>query len=212
MLRNISEIYGRFRGHDVFLIGSGKSLDYYPKDFFKYRSTVGLNEVVKHFPCTFTVTPHHEFFPDLLAWPTIFVIPKYKHLLKEQGSPAFEILDDHQETHYYFTHPQNGFGKINHPIGNEQIASAGTCTVLGLEFCRWIGAKTVFLCGIDGVAIDGETNYSAYAGPAVELEGGYIQHIEQTRHLYKVLIDSWNGDGPAVVGLNPFLDFYNIPE
>ena len=213
MLSSIDILKDEFKDETAYLIGSGSSLDAYPKDFFKFRClTIGLNEVCLYLPCAFTITVHHEFFPDLLDCHTRFVISRHKHLLKDQGSPAFQYLDDDQREHYYFTHPENGFGTINHPTGDEQLPAAGTCTVPGLAFCRWLGVRTVYLCGIDGRALNGKTNYAGYAGPAVELEGGYIQHLDNTRHLIRELIDSWGGDGPEVIGLNPFLDFYSVPK
>ena len=59
--KGVSELYDRYPGEDIYVIGSGSSLRVFPTDFLQNKITIGCNMAWKSAPMKYGITIH----PDL---------------------------------------------------------------------------------------------------------------------------------------------------
>jgi len=56
-----------FEGQNIYVIASGKSLDYLPTSFFEGKITIGANQVFKKFVPTYLLRKEYEMLPEIMA-------------------------------------------------------------------------------------------------------------------------------------------------
>ena len=55
MPKNLLELKNKHLGKDIWIISAGSSMDYVPKDFFNKKICITINDMVKHFDCSYVV-------------------------------------------------------------------------------------------------------------------------------------------------------------
>ena len=63
---SISKLRDLHRGEAVYLLGSGKSLDFVPRDFFDGKTVVGVNATHRDWPTTYLFAHHREDAQDAI--------------------------------------------------------------------------------------------------------------------------------------------------
>jgi hypothetical protein len=136
---------------DAYVVGGGKSLDYYPKGFFENRFVLAVNQASRIVPADYIVRKENAekgIIPVIAS--------EYK-----AGCSDFEK----NEADYYFEHNHNTLSQINiegcHPLGDKIIVSWSTITS-AIHLAAFMGARTIFLVGHDCATIDGEQVADGY--------------------------------------------------
>jgi len=151
-----------YKGCDIYVLGSGKSMDFYDPEFFKHRVTIGINLVALRFSTQYTVAKdfsaeHLEQIANAGSLP-ILSRGKYGHESDRQTFDTFH-------PYFLFPHKQNTHVVIDwNVLGTDDIVVSFSTITSAVHIAAYMGAANIILCGVDSGAIDGETNFTNYAG------------------------------------------------
>ena len=150
-MQDISSLENAHKGEDIYVVGGGKSLDYYPPNFFKNKTVLAVNQASRIVPATYVVRKENSKTGNV-------PIIASKHV-------AGRIEGSTNKADYIFEHGQNDCSTINvdelHPHGNKIVVSWSTITS-AIHLAAFMGARTIFLVGHDCATIDGEQTASGY--------------------------------------------------
>lgn len=206
MLRDISHFKGIHAGADIWVVGSGSSLDYVAPDFFDNKIAVGLNSASRKFKgLKYTCCHHYEEIKinALAGIPTI--VPRH-----DQGFPQFISIEEWValkpylqgvDNLFYFEHEARGnsYPRSIDPPDEDKMLSIGTSvSTEGMSFAKYLGAKTIILCGIDCGEIDGCYNFDGYE----QMKSTYSVFAGEQKMMAAFL----RSKGVAVHSLNPFIN------
>ncbi|WNZ43991.1 hypothetical protein Q2T42_19345 [Leptolyngbya boryana CZ1] len=218
MVKCVSELYHRYPGSDIYVIGTGASLRVFPKSLLEGKITIGLNMAWKTVPVRYGVTIHPdltipEFLPDEAPHPEITWLTKQAKM--------WDLVTPEQakygEEHFYFfdtqgrpnTQPPNkpsDSGRIldwvRQPTGNKLYLWTSIAQV-GVNLAANMGAKNIILIGCDNCAL-GSNNHAHQqhtrwrdATPKTR----YREYYEALAEMRPALRER----GVNLVSLNPFL-------
>jgi len=150
-MQDISSLKDAHAGRNIYVVGGGKSLDYYPPNFFNNKIVLAVNQASRIVPATYVV---RKEFSGSGSVPVI----ASKHVAGCIDAPE-------NKADYIFEHRHNTCSKIEtsgcHPLGNKIIVSWSTITS-AIHLAAFMGAKAVFLVGHDCATIDGEQTAAGY--------------------------------------------------
>lgn len=161
MKRNISELKNQFKGNNVYVIGSGKSIDFYPDGFFEDKLTLGINKVWKYFNVDYSVFTHKNILFEAVE-------AKQKCLVSDFDIGENSKTPNHAENYLNagcWIYPVNEYSFSSNLMkaeDGETIVTGQTTAIPTIHLAAYMGAKNIFLCGIDGVYINGEYNFTRY--------------------------------------------------
>src|SRR2546423_4473568 len=97
-MKPVTDLYGRHRGADIYVVGTGTSTRVFPMSFLEGRITIGLNMAWKIAPITYGITigPHlniPEFMEGEEPHPEITWITKREKARKVLTPQQFEHAD-----------------------------------------------------------------------------------------------------------------------
>lgn len=188
-----NNLTGIHAGEDIYILGSGATMDFYDPKFFDGRVTIGLNLIYKFIPVTYVHTHHHEIVQEAINEGANVITSKH-HICH----PAH---DEHNFTgDYYFYHHKHQLfcdADVN-GLDENPLIIAGTPVVGAMHIAYKMGARAIFLCGVDGGTIDGKMNYSKYPVPT---QAGHPTRVDG---VIKKLADQIRASGVPVCYLLPF--------
>ena len=185
------------QGNDIYIIGSGKSMDFYPKDFFKDRVTIGVNHVFDNFDVKYVVSHHHpQCCQRAIDAGKILITSEHDTCIMEMAK--HNLVGDY----YVYKHRKQGFMTTDFSaIGiPDHLIAAGTPVVTAISLAHLMGANNVFLCGVDMGMIDGIINYKGYTG---QTAGG---HPQRSMTLIREAAVKFRQLGLGVLSIIPFTD------
>jgi len=189
----INELYGKHK-EDVYIIGSGPTMDYFDKKFFEDRITITLNNMYKYFPCNYMITHHHEIVQKAINSGLPVITSEY--CTCNTVNPRHNFTGEY----YVYTHTNQGYTEVDLSQFGVKIGSAGTPAVAALQIAYLMGATNIILCGCDGGSLDGLNNYSAYREPSQVGHPGRVQKaIEKTANRIRQ-------EGVGVYSIIPFVN------
>jgi len=198
-MQSIESLENKHAGEDIYIIGAGKSSDYYDESFFDNRVSIGVNNVwVKYKNINYNIyrdTPIPENDIDATV-----IVSKYRGSTFSWGNNSEHVNDGC----LYFNHNDNKPVMIEdglHPNGDKLAVSFSTI-VSAIHLAAYMGAGAVFLVGHDCATIDGHSRMANYPkfNPAY---GVFIGKLEaQTIIMRKYLRDNYN---IPLISLSPFI-------
>jgi len=216
MKRPITELKDTHKGEDVWIIGSGSSMDYIDPSFFDNKITIGANEAYKKYEhCSY------NFMIDNGG----IDIPRTKIPLEEiieyveTKSPSSKVVvseydcgvllrakNEHDTTtdYWYFETLDTQCTPVDYSVlGTDKLIVGASVITSALHFAAYLGAKNIILCGCDCGYIDNKCHLEEY-GPVKEetptwLEGINAQNIK-TRD---AILDKFDIN---IHSLNPFIN------
>lgn len=224
-MKKVSELYGKHKGDDIYVVGSGASLRVFPKDFFDNKITIGLNMSWKMVDVMYAITIH----PDLnipqfidpkesdrnITW----VVGNRKTQLVLKSKP--EQLEYALDNYYFFdyhgkknTQPENEPSNAGRIIEwaekpcDDNLYIWSSISQAGAVLAANMGAKNVILVGCDNISI-GENHHAHYQHTrwkGVDPNHRYLQYYEGIAEIRTAL----RSRGVNIVSMNPFLklDYY----
>jgi len=203
-MQSIESLENKHAGEDIYIIGAGKSSDYYDESFFDNRVSIGVNNVwVKYKNINYNIyrdTPIPENDTD-----AIVIVSKYRGSTFSWG----ENIEQVNNGGLYFEHNDNEPVMIEdglHPNGDKLAVSFSTI-VSAIHLAAFMGAGAVFLVGHDCATIDGHNKMEGYPqfNPSETKisYGKFIEKMEaQTIIMRKYLRDNYN---IPLISLSPFI-------
>jgi hypothetical protein len=211
-MKSITELKDIFAGQDVYLLGSGASLNYIDPSFFEGKNTVCVNDVAKvYLPnADVTVTKYHDSAKEFAE-----KFPKMKVVCSagNQGGVGAGALPEGYDNLYQFMHNPNrdGATDVRSAITKEDgwlLVSWSTITS-AMHFCAYAGAKNIIIVGLDSGSIDDKQWVDGYYTEEEQTDKRKelnLQFEQQSIIAKEVIRDVY---GCNIHSLNPFIN-YNL--
>lgn len=210
-------------GKDIYVIASGKSLDFIDPSFFEGKITIGINQVFKKIKCNYLVRKETALLNECVEQnkDSLFFISKgntgQKNNINEQVVKSKKytnviIFDHNQNRHNLRVNVLFRHVNLNQ---NQLIVSYSTITT-GIHLAAFMGAKNIILVGHDCGKINGEVNFEGYHNEKTykiawrDGRKGYERWVssgvieQDTIQLKNILKQLY---GCNVISLNPFINF-----
>jgi len=220
MISPISNLKGKFAGEDVFILGSGSSMDYFPKGFFEGRTLVSVNLMWKFFDLDYLICTHRVHYEPIKAGVKC-IVSENDLACDSKTSNVYDVPEEYwmfKEGHY--TDFEYNLSRIPH---EDQFVIGGSTILCAMQIVAYMGAKTIVMCGCDTGILDGKTNFERYF---LETCGRY--QFEMTEDAEEHYVKDFNEFfdrvhrekmqvrkalekfyGVSIVSLSPFLDIRN---
>lgn len=188
---------------DIWVIGSGASMDYVSPRFFDNKITVGINKVYKKFKCNYVVVMHHKLIQNMLKAGQTVIASEYDTCFYAQ--PRLEHAP--HPNLFMFNHPGRGASGVPTFSGwgkDNTLVCGVTTTILAISFAAYMGADNIILAGIDCGLIDGHTNYQGYNAYNYNEKNvaSYSRHFVEAVKVYR---DFLKKKGINMYSLTPFV-------
>lgn len=195
---SIRELKDKYKNKIIFVLGSGRSLEYINKEFFKDKITIGCNKVYKSFPCSYSVMIHHDFAQEAINDGQKIITSRFHCAVKT----SFQKL---KGEHYYFNHKDNRHKNsvIQNLDQEDSILVGCSVSLSAIHIAYYLGAKTIFLCGMDCGSLDGETNIEGYPQPQKNQYETFNNFENQSIQIANLI----RSKGVDVMSINPFVNF-----
>lgn len=178
-------------------------MDAFPPGFFDDKVTVGVNQVWMKFPCTYVVQHHKEGCQEIIDKGLKLVTSEYDCGQYDWG------LNDFEGRYFFYCHsdsPQCAGIDLAALDTEDSLAISAATSAEAIHFAAYLGATTIYLCGLDGGRIDGKMNFEGYNGGGAEFTTR-PQHLPMTEPLIIRLVTELRNRGIAVLSLNPYINF-----
>ncbi|MCB0406184.1 MAG: hypothetical protein KDD51_15490 [Bdellovibrionales bacterium] len=227
-MKRVSELYGRYTGETIYVVGSGASLRIFPVEFLRDKITIGLNMAWKWAPVRYGITIHPdlnvpEFLPEQkrpLSLDPITWVTGYE---KCRGGLDPKQLQYAEENFYFFSYhgkpntqpPEepSDSGRVldwvERPSGDNLYVWSSIAQA-GVNLAANMGAREIFLVGCD----NGPLSNNHHAGEqhtrwkGVSPEHRYRQYREGLQEIRDVL----EKRGVTVLSLTPFLGLSSVEQ
>lgn len=208
MRYSIKELKNIHKNEDIYVLGSASSMDYVPKDFFKGRLIIGCNFLFKHFPVTYTVAKELQQ-PDAEDAAEVSKLILSQHPCGDLTIESELLRRGLSIPYYVFEHRQNQCSIVDWSVlGTDEIIVSWSTITSAIHIAAYMGARSIFLMGVDGGRIDGKLNFSGYNPEEEKTSDWYQEWIPQilpaTLTLREKLYEVY---GCRVMLVSPFLNF-----
>ena len=208
MIKSHKELKNKHTNSDIYVLGSGSSLNHINKTFFNNKIVIGINRVVKSVRCDYIVSKDARGFKEVVKHTsdTKIIISKGNcGKLNSPNKPNFDC--------YIFDHL--AFGPELSPnlnaVGSDNIVISHSTITSGIHLAAYMGAKNIILVGHDCGSIDGEFTVKNYYDKISPTQGSLekyhqwlTKNIEKhTIDLKNKLIEYYNCN---IVSINPFIN------
>jgi uncharacterized protein (DUF952 family) len=203
MKKLITELKNKHAGQDIYVMASGKSLDYVDDSFFEGKVLVGNNDSYKRYNVEYVLNNNYQSALEAMsAGQTVVTSERLV-----DGDQSVKDFPNH--THYYFHHTQSAHcSDVDMSVFEKEgyLAIGATTVVPTIHFAYYLGAKNIIVCGVDSTSIEDEMYYEGYpVGDILSLDQ-HIFHISHSFNTVQQIIDKIRSLGVNVVGFNPFVN------
>ncbi len=200
----IKGLYGRHRGEDVWVVGTGASMRVFPLAALAGRTTIGLNQAHKYGPMTYSITVHPELVQEYesIGRPT-----PTQWIVKRKPPMADLSLDDPR---YYVFETDPGRHQITGFEGDKLYLAHGIHHT-AMSLAAKMGARAIFLVGCDMTSLDGEhhghdQHVRFHGMKPRDVYHEYQAEAAVTRRYIREALDI------PIVSVTPFLGLADIEE
>ncbi len=203
------------KNQDIYVIGSGKSLDFIDETFFEDKITIGVNQLYKKIRCPYYIRKEFKNLKETLSQlqegQILFLSEgdcgnsngKNKNYVEENFEGDGRII--------LFKHDNNILNLVKLPNDDKIVVSFSTITS-GIHLAAYMGAKNILLVAHDCGTLDNESNFEGYhkennfgIHKSQNAYNNWLSEIEvQTVTLKKLLKEKY---GCNVYSINPFVNF-----
>lgn len=216
-MADVSQLYGKHPGADIYVVGTGTSMRVFPMEFLADKITIGLNRAWQLLPVQYSISmvPHLNF-PEFLSEPdrenTVWIT---KHDKYESHASAEQLA--RAERDYYFFRTK---GRTSYTLRDEP-SEAGrvldwvkqptedflylwtSISQTAVNLAANLGARNIILVGCDNAAL--AENHHAHVQhtlwKGVDPEVRYLQYYEGLAEIRAVL----RTRGVNLLSMNSFL-------
>ncbi len=213
-LRELRDIY---LGQDIYIVGSGPTLNLFPLDFLQDKICLALNDAYKKHPAITPIalmnsqlyahtsddpeSPYHEYF-KAIKYPIIKPKSRYKVEIIEWDHPYFYCFDR--------TTKLDAINSLNKETDYLYYAPDGCALHPALQIAWIMGAQNIFVIGCDSCTFE----HQHYA----DFNKGGIGTVNTTRnydaYVYGTLIIQafLKSQGVNVFNLSPIVGYHRIDD
>jgi hypothetical protein len=216
-MKNITDFKNIHKNSDIYIIASGKTLDFINNDFFDNKITIGVNQVYKKIECKYLVRKEYVLLDEVIN-----NNPNSIHFISKSecgsiGSKNYDYVKNKGFTNVVvFDHNINSLRIPDQfPVDDKIVVSHSTITS-AIHLAAYMGAKNILIVGHDCGKLNGESNFKNYHTTktySISWKNGkkdydeWLKIIEQdTIKLKKILTKKYNCN---IYSINPFIN-YNL--
>lgn len=202
-MRTIDELRGKYRGQDIWIIGSGATAGHVDPDFFTGKITIGINHVHRRFRTTYLIGKDGpDFITEASTTGIPLIVSEFAYAMREQGK------NDASDA-YYFQHIEHGQPDIFDVIGTGDKTLV-TWSTLGsaLHIACEMGAANIILVGCDCGTLDGTFHFPGYSEAQSQAQRwSYRKFLNATARDVVLARDALQKHyGVRIYSLNPFVN------
>jgi len=211
----LSSLKNKHKYEDVWVIGSGSSLDFIDKSFFENKITVGVNRSCCYFECDYVVAKDLRGLEEIEENTLNKNIQKIYSLFNCGNTTSTRNDENNDKDIIYFHHPQNGnprteiIGTTNSNGEDLIIVSLSTITS-AIHIAAYMGAKNIIICGHDCGKLNNNISIKGYNSiiPPVQGANEYVEWLNRIEnHTIKVCKKLKEVYNCNIHSLNPFINF-----
>lgn len=185
----------KHKGDDIYVLGSGGTMNYIHQSFFDNKIVIGVNEIYRRFRCDYLVRKEYNGALEAYNTGVQLFISEYDCGGRGRKNPVF----DNAVT---FEHLPNEREVVLYEEG-KIIVSFSTITS-AFHIAAYMGAKNILVCGNDCLDICGKSNIDDYPNKTVI---PYETFAPQTQMVKEILEKEY---GCNIYGINPFVTAYDL--
>ena len=209
--KNIINFKNCHKNKDIYVIASGKSIDFIDNSFFKDKILIGINQVYKKIQCNYLVRKEQKLIDQIIK-----DNPNITHFISQYdcGIGKKNNVNIYSDNVVIYEHNINKeIVPTNLPKDGQLLVSWSTITT-GLHLAAYMGAKNIILIGHDCGTINGEANFLGYhtdSSYKIAHKNGkedyikWLKNIESgTLKVRKLLKEKYKCN---IYSINPFINF-----
>lgn len=209
MAKSIKELHNKHKGSDIWILGSGASLNHVIDSFFDNKIVIGINRMYKHFKCNYIILHHFSQLKEALK-SRAPVVASIKDQCTHDGIQITDLIHVNRYNNLYiYNHYSQGYMRIDYSCFDdpEMLVIGGTTAINAISLACHLGAKNIMLCGIDGGTLDDQVNINDYRDDNSKANQiNQLGHSLRTRKLIKEYRDFLRIEDINLYSLNPFCD------
>lgn len=213
--QEISLLKNTHHGEDIYVLGSGPSMNYFKSSFFDNKIVIGVNRICRYVKCDYTILKDAEGLKEIddSGQHGKIVASEYLHANKHA-----KILNDKNKIDFFFRHQCNNTNSKapNHSPDlsvitkdSDKIVVSYSTITSAMHLAAYMGAKNIFLCGHDCCEIQGKAWIDGYydnVKPVHKDQQGYVSWLNQIKlHSIQVKFTIENNFDCNVFELTPTL-------
>jgi hypothetical protein len=162
-MKSVVELKNKHEGEDIYILASGKSVDFFNEDFFENKIVIGVNQAYKKIWCDYLVRKEVKFIKESLETDSIVIVSEYDSGNLNSGEHKLNTNKITHDNLYYFEHLDNLHSKIDTSVfGTDKIVVSFSTITSAMHIAAYMGAKNIILVGHDCGTIDGEMTFKGY--------------------------------------------------
>lgn len=198
---------GAFEGQTVWVLGSGKTLDYIPASFWRDKRVIAVNYAADklNLEHVWTVTNHWDDAQIIAErHPDYLVVTPDREMQPAQFITNLDLtgLDNVLQVPTV-DQPYGAFTTAEHWTTDDRLGLGPTSAHLAIAWAQHLGASAVILAGIDCGAIDGAGRIVGYPNNPDGTPGHL--HYRLWEAALRDIAHRLRADGVAVMSLNPWV-------
>lgn len=215
-MKDIRDFKDIHKKKDIYVLASGKSVDFIDPSFFDNKIVIGINQAYKKTPCQYLVRKENALLDDVLQKnpaSIIFISKGDKGQLDSNNLQSCERSPFCDRT-VVFNHLKNENTTVVFPQEEDCLIVSYSTITSGIHLAAYMGAKNIILIGHDCGTLDNEVNFTDYHSKesyeichkqgATDYEKWLTKIETQTIQIKKILQDKY---GCNIYSLNPFINF-----
>lgn len=165
MFRTFTDIEGIWYSEDIYVLGSGPTLDYINPRFFLDKVVVATNGVADRlglYDIARGVYTHGHYHGEMLELARKY--PEYQFVAPEGDRGFLGVPEDQPLPNlYYYKHVPTRYDfDVNRSWVDDGFIVGSTSTHGSMHLAAHMGAWNIILVGVDCGTIDGQTNHTGY--------------------------------------------------
>jgi hypothetical protein len=196
----LTALEGKHDGETAFVIGSGKTLDYYDPAFFEDKFTIGVNFgwSLKLERVDYMVTKYHDHARTWVESDRVGTMVVTRGL---RGHRALEPLEDSRMV--VVDHNENTVNRWDGDWPERGLVATHSTITTGMHLGAVLGASSIVMVGADCGVLDGEPNLGDYMPEVRKNQAAMFQSYDrQNEKVANILRQRY---GVAVMSMLPFV-------
>ena len=200
-MKSIKELKGTLPT-DIYVLGSGPSLNYLTPKFFVNKITVGVNHIYKQFPCSYVVLHHGEHAQAVIDSGNELVISETRLCI-----PGELMTFDGE--YYQYKHKPQGFANIDYSLldSDDGLVVGETTIINAISFAYFLGAVNIILCGVDCGTINHNLHVRGYYPDNLPTMPRIRSNAMSPSPRIEEFANVLRKRGVGVCSINPFINF-----
>ena len=197
---DLRDFEGKHLGETAFVIGSGKSLDYYDPSFFADRLTIGINAgwAEKLDRVDYLVTKYHDVARDWVDSDRVSTVVVTQGL---RGHRYLERLED--DRMLVVDHNENTVERWAGEWPDGGLVATHSSITTGMHLAAVLGARSIVMVGADCGVVDGEPNLGNHNADTRNSQPTFFESFDrQNQKVANILRQRY---GVAVMSMLPFV-------